>query len=396
MAQLSTARPLPGQLAGTLLAGRPSSGRLRWLAAGLARTLNRHGHLLLPEGSDSPRLVIQFPDIERPRPYRRKAQGTFVVSVVEVNRRPDDLLKAAYPLLVRTLSNLLIYVVNDPESAALQTYFVTLEQGYYRIDGTEHGLDGQAGGDGHPGHPADEPENEAYFAAVYQRLAPLANSQLVVGNIYRRDLPQTMAQGDEQTRALQQAGRRLAELNLLPAPFPIDQWLDVRDMAHVKRLFGIGGLSYGNLSTRRDASSFWMSASGVDKGRMEQVGRDMLLITGYDPQRCAMLVSVPAQVEPRRASVDAIEHWMLYTEHAEVGAIIHVHAWMDGIPSTSVNYPCGTAELAREVADLVRRQPDPACAVIGLRNHGLTITGRSLPHIFDRIEGRLLPQVPMT
>ena len=50
---------------------------------------------------------------------------------------------------------------------------------------------------------------------------------------------------------------------------------------------------------------------------------------------------------------------MIYTEHPEVGAIIHVHAWIEGIRSTEVNYPCGTRELAVAVADLVREAPDP-------------------------------------
>ena len=36
------------------------------------------------------------------------------------------------------------------------------------------------------------------------------------------------------------------------------------------------------------------------------------------------------------------------------------------------------------------------CAVIGLKNHGLTITGESLDEIFDRIEGKVLRQVPMS
>jgi len=64
-------------------------------------------------------------------------------------------------------------------------------------------------------------------------------------------------------------------------------------------------------------------------------------------------------VEPRRVSVDAIEHWMIYQEHPGVGAIVHVHAWVDGIEATDVNYPCGTEELARAVADLVRAEDDP-------------------------------------
>jgi len=73
-----------------------------------------------------------------------------------------------------------------------------------------------------------------------------------------------------------------------------------------------------------------------------------------------------------------------------------VHAWMDGVPQTEINYPCGTYELAKAVAEKVREAPDPTRAVVGLKNHGLTITGRSLDDIFERIEGRILPQVPMT
>ena len=80
----------------------------------------------------------------------------------------------------------------------------------------------------------------------------------------------------------------------------------------------------------------------------------------------------------------------------EVGAILHVHAWMEGIPATDVNYPCGTQELAIAVADLVALEPDPAHAVIGLRNHGLTCTGDSLSEVLDRVAPKVLRQVPMT
>ena len=55
--------------------------------------------------------------------------------------------------------------------------------------------------------------------------------------------------------------QRLDALDLLPAPFPIEKYLDKRDLEHVKRLYSIGGLSYGNLSARKDATRFWMSAS---------------------------------------------------------------------------------------------------------------------------------------
>ena len=109
-----------------------------------------------------------------------------------------------------------------------------------------------------------------------------------------------------------------------------------------------------------------------------------------------MVLSVPPTVEPRRVSVDAIEHWMIYQAHPDVGAILHVHAWMQGIAATDINFPCGTAELATSVADLLDQEPDPSHAVIGLRNHGITATGETLTEILDRIEPKVLRQVPMS
>jgi hypothetical protein len=279
-------------------------------------------------------------------------------------------------VLVRNLSNLAIYVV--VQDGNTNAHFLTMEQGHYVVS-----------------HTAGEPD-ERFFAEVYERVAPLATSKLVINNIYNTDLPESLWEGDEISRSLTWAGEQLDALNLLPAPWPIHEILSERDLKHVKRLYGIGGLSYGNLSARRDVDTFWMSASGVDKSNLREMGRDILLVTGYDPDANAMLLSVPPHVEPRRVSVDAIEHHMIYREHPSVQAIIHVHAWMDGIESTHINYPCGTRELAVAVADLVRQAPDPSRAVVGLKNHGLTITGHSLREIFERIEGKIIPQVPMS
>ena len=86
---------------------------------------------------------------------------------------------------------------------------------------------------------------------------------------------------------------------------------------------------------------------------------------------------------------------MIYETFPEVGAIVHVHAWMEDIPCTRQNYPCGTVELAEEVVGIIKQTPNPARAVVGLKNHGLTITGYSLEDIFDRITGRLKTEVEM-
>jgi ribulose-5-phosphate 4-epimerase/fuculose-1-phosphate aldolase len=139
-----------------------------------------------------------------------------------------------------------------------------------------------------------------------------------------------------------------------------------------------------------------MSASGIDKSNMKVIGQDILYIKGYNSENNHIEVSVPSKVNPKRASVDAIEHWMIYKAHPEVGAIVHIHAWMDGVQATEINYPCGSIELAETVAELVKESDNPAQTVIGLKNHGLTITGRDLDDIFERINGKIDRQIPMS
>lgn len=352
--------------------GHPRTPRQRWFHAGLRRTLLARG-LEETTPDQAPRIVLHFVDRSAPRPFRRRAQASFVVSIVEGPAPGAEVLPALYPFIVRTLGNMVLYLAPDGERAT--AYVVTLEQGYFMI--TDHDDDG-------------------FFARVFERIHPLASAELVINNEFHTDLEPELWDGDELTAALADAGRRLDALRLLPTAFPIEELLSPRDLAHVKRLFGIGGLSYGNLSVRKDARRFWMSASGVNKGNLRVVGRDILMVKGYDTERNVILLSVPPALEPRRVSVDAIEHCMIYAAHPGVGAIVHVHAWMDGVPSTQIQYPCGTRELAQAVSDLVAASPDPQRAVVGLRNHGLTITGPHLADILDRTEGRILPRVPMS
>ena len=84
--------------------------------------------------------------------------------------------------------------------------------------------------------------------AAFTRVAPLAASQLVIANDFVADLPDTLWDGDDQTAQMLEAGRALDALHLLPAPFPLEEILGPRDLRHVMLLYGIGGLSYGNVS----------------------------------------------------------------------------------------------------------------------------------------------------
>ena len=49
-----------------------------------------------------------------------------------------------------------------------------------------------------------------------------------------------------------------------------------------------------------------MSASGVDKSDLKEVGRDILMVSNYDAKQAKIILSVPPDIEPRRVSVDAI------------------------------------------------------------------------------------------
>jgi ribulose-5-phosphate 4-epimerase/fuculose-1-phosphate aldolase len=309
--------------------------------------------------------VLNMFDPEDPKAFRRASRGTYSAAFYELHEAPGDALKESYPMLVRTLSNVVLLRVPGEG-----VWFTTMERGTY--------------------HVPDDP------AEIYERLEPLATSRLVIDNEWIPDLEPELWDGDEITEDIAAAGRRLDELDLLPSPFPVEEYLSGRDLRHVMRLYSVGGLSYGNLSARKDETRFWMSASGVDKSQLETVGRDLLMVKDFDDERGVIVLSVPPGIEPRRVSVDAIEHWMIYQAHPEVGAILHVHAWMEGIAATDVNYPCGTQELAVAVSDLVEREPDPSHAVIGLRNHGITCTGESLSEILDHVAPKVLRQVPMT
>lgn len=346
----------------------------QWFATGIKDALLKNGHTFV---SDPPQasLVFNFCPSDEPRFFRRHAQAVYVITVTPVTPPFGGPMEKGYPILIRTMANLLVGLVDEGEDLPT-IHFVTLEQGHYTVSG---GL-----------------PDEKYFTEAYRRILPLASSRLVVDNVFRPDLPKELWNGDEQTRAIAEAGRKLDALNLLPTPFPMEKYLSPREQRHIKKLYGIGGLSYGNLSARLDETRFWMSASGVDKSDLKEIGRDILLVQDYDPEASAMILSVPPDVEPRRVSVDAIEHWMIYQEHPEVGAILHVHAWMDNVTSTEFNFPCGTHELGNAVADIVREAPDPSRAVVGLRNHGLTIVGESMEEIFQRVDGKLYQPVPMS
>lgn len=348
-----------------------ASEYMQALVRSLLQAMQANGH----EACDDPGaadVVFSQVDASRPRPFRRKSRATFVVGLSE-GQLAEDVLARAYPLMVRSISNMLVYAGPDGPDGG-HAHLVTPELGCYS---------------------AFEAGEENLGQALYRRIAPLATSRLVIDNVFDPDLPPELAQGTPVTEQMTRASRVLDSWHILPAPYPIADLLPPEDMRHVRHVFGVGGLSYGNLSARHDRHRFWMSASGVDKGKIGTVSRDILMVKTYDPQVNAMRLSVLPDSQPLRVSVDAVEHWGVYERHPEIGAMIHVHAWVDGIPATEINYPCGTIEMGQAMAQLLESQPDPGRTIVGLRNHGITATGPDFDDILERLDGRVRAQVPM-
>jgi ribulose-5-phosphate 4-epimerase/fuculose-1-phosphate aldolase len=349
------------------------------VAAAVVTELERRGHERAP-ADNGVKFVVNLIDVETPRPFHRRSQTVFVVSLATIARGATGVRSTSYHALVRSFSNLMLCVVppngsHGDGASAPEIYFTTPEVGFY--------------------HYPFEP------GRVCDSILPIVGSRLAIDNRITADLPEAYWGSTPVVEAIKRFGGELDRLGVLPTPFPLREVLGERDIEHVYRMYGITGLSYGNLSAREyvpeiGESTFWMTARGVNKARLVGVGTDVMLVTGYDESTGEILVSVPPEhCEKARVSVDAVEHELIYRTFPAVGAIVHAHAWMDGVPCTRQNYPCGTRDLAEEVVRLLAETPHPEHAVLGLKNHGLTITGPSLQDIFSRIRGRLRTEVPM-
>lgn len=340
---------------------------------GIVEVFSKHGHEISTEGNGI-NFVLNITDGKSPRAGRRRSQSVFIISVVSLGDEPPNIRALCYSMLVRTLSNLLI-CVGPKNSAEPEIYFTTPEAGFYHL-------------------PFDQ-------EAVYRRMLPIAGSHYALDNRITNDLPKRFWNPSPVVQKIRHYGKELDNLGVLPTPFPLREVLSEEELHHLYKIYGITGLSYGNMSAREripelGETTFWMTGRGVNKAKLTTVGKDVLLVKGFDDEAGAALVSVPAEYDPKaRVSVDAVEHEYIYRSFPGVGAIVHVHAWMEGISCTRQNYPCGTQELAHEVVELLTQAEEPARTVIGLKNHGLTITGPNLDDIFDRIRGNLQTEVPI-
>ena len=165
----------------------------------------------------------------------------------------------------------------------------------------------------------------------------------------------------------------------------------------------------GNLSARADAEHFWITVSGVPKGRLDE--NDFLLVRIKDG---AVVERARAGTKP---SAETAIHRALYARFADAGACLHGHS-VDGclasgrakrgakalrLPAIEmlkgfdiwqqnpkVDLPLfenmlDVAKIAAEIGKRLQKNP-PALSALLIRGHGATVWGRGLQDAYNRFE----------
>ncbi len=165
----------------------------------------------------------------------------------------------------------------------------------------------------------------------------------------------------------------------------------------------------GNLSARADAEHFWITASGVPKGRLDD--SDFLLVRIKDG---AVIEHLRAGSKP---SAETAIHRVLYQSFADAGACLHGHSvdaaivsgrapksanglrlapiemvkgfdiWQQN-PKVDLPLFVNTLDVAKLADDIRRRftKAPPALSALLVRSHGATVWGRSLQEAYNRFE----------
>lgn len=228
---------------------------------------------------------------------------------------------------------------------------------------------------------------------LFDTLVRRSDVTYVDDNVVHTDLPEELWEGDEITRKMQEMARRLDSVDLVPSAVPLDD-LSERTKRRFFKVLGLRQVSYGNMSARRPGDGFWMTGRGVDKTNLQVVGRDIILVDRFDKASRQVHVRVPPGHEDARVSIDSSIHAVIYESFPEIGAMIHIHSFVDDIVYTDDHYPCGTVELCESTLEGLKETPDPNRTILGLTNHGILVTGADLEDSWSQIEARLAEMEP--
>lgn len=153
-------------------------------------------------------------------------------------------------------------------------------------------------------------------------------------------------------------------------------------------------VGYGNISIRHPENPAQFIISGTQTGHLPALTSDhYTLVTAYDipanQLRCA---------GPIKASSESLTHAAVYDLNPDFQAVIHIHhrpMWhksLNRLPTTSIEVPYGTPEMAFEVARLYRDTALPAEKLFAMAGHqdGLVAFGESLEEAGGRLEKRFV------
>lgn len=147
-------------------------------------------------------------------------------------------------------------------------------------------------------------------------------------------------------------------------------------------------VGFGNISVRVGAGQTFL-ISGTQTGHIADVNeKHFALVTDADPARNRVTCIGPVQ-----ASSESMTHAALYQIDPLINAVVHVHnevLWnchLHVLPTTSVDIPYGTPEMAVEFGRLYRETVfrTGGIAVMGGHDEGLVSIGRSLGEAAMRI-----------
>ena len=260
-----------------VLAGQATSESLQAFAEAMAASLDRRGWERGDDVADAD-LVLNLVDPADPKPFRRRSRGTFVAALHEL---PEP----------------------SPTTCCRRATRCSSARSRTSSSATCRGRGRLVHDDGARPLRRRARRRRRLAEAVVERLLPLATSRLVIDNEFRTDLEPELWDGDELTEEIKRGRRARSATSTSCRRRSRSRSCSTSATSGTSSgSTAIGGLSYGNLSARKDETRFWMSASGVDKSKLETPGRDILLVSGYDPERRADDPQRAARTSSRAAS----------------------------------------------------------------------------------------------
>lgn len=190
---------------------------------------------------------------------------------------------------------------------------------------------------------------------------------------------------------------------------PTDTRLALSEIARDFHARGWMAGTAGNLSAKDDVASFWITASGRPKGRLEQ--NDFLLVRTEDGEIIERASSYD------KPSAETAIHRAIYQCFPEAQACLHVHTISaciacEHVPAGATELPLPGLEMlkglgiweqhpqvtlpvfdnlldvtriAEAIAGRFKAHP-PQVPALMIRGHGVTVWANSLPTVYDKVE----------